>query len=269
MAQERESLSMGLTTPKRSHDGPAEWADPSMTSNTGRQGSLLEARGIGRRKAGDDAWLLRDVSLAVQPGDRLSILGPSGAGKTLLLRALALLDPLDEGVVLREGQAVRGVDVPGFRADVVYLPQRPSLSEGDVEANLRLPFSLKAHRSRQYDRGRVVNLLEAMGREPSFLEKSHRDLSGGEAQIVAMVRVLQLEPSVLLLDEPTASLDVASARALEDLLVRWIAESEPAGRRAYVWVTHDRGQAERVTDRSLEMQSGRLVAGPSLDLGST
>ena len=185
------------------------------------------------------------------------MLGPSGAGKTLLLRALALLDLLDEGQVRWNGRVIRCETVPAYRGTVLYLHQRPTLFEGNVEANLRLPFSLKVHRHRRFDRDRVINLLNELGRDVSFLEKSHRDLSGGEAQIVALLRAVQLDPTVLLLDEPTASLDRDAAKATEVLLSRWHAEG--AGRRAYVWVTHDSEQAERVAAEFLWMEAGCIA----------
>jgi putative ABC transport system ATP-binding protein len=128
-----------------------------------------------------------------------------------------------------------------------------------VETNLRHPFSLRVHRNRRFDRDRIINLLEQLGRDVSFLEKLHRDLSGGEAQIVALVRAIQLDPTVLLLDEPTASLDREAATSIEDLLRRW--HLEGAGRRSYVWVTHDSGQAERVADQVLWMEAGRVGPG--------
>ena len=90
-----------------------------------------------------------------------------------------------------------------------------------MEDNLRYPFTLKAQQPRSFDRRRALDLLEALGRGAGFLDKSSRDLSGGEAQIVAFVRAVQLEPTVLLLDEPTASLDLATARALEAVLNGW------------------------------------------------
>jgi putative ABC transport system ATP-binding protein len=187
----------------------------------------------------------------------MAVLGPSGAGKTVLLRALAFLDVLDEGVILCRGRVIWHEAVPAFRGAVVYVHQRPTLFEGTVETNLRVPFSLRIHRNRGFDRVRIVSLLAELGRDGSFLEKPHGDLSGGEAQIVALLRALQLDPALLLLDEPTASLDREAAEAIEHLLGRWHAD-EP-GRRAYVWVTHDPGQAERVADELLWMESGRIA----------
>jgi putative ABC transport system ATP-binding protein len=219
----------------------------------------LEARGIGRRDPKAGAWLLRGVDLTVGPGDRLAVLGPSGAGKTVLLRSLAMLDPLDEGHILWRGHPVRGEAVPVFRKQVVYLHQRPALLDGNVEINLRYPYTLKSHRGGgRYDGARVLGLLEALGRDRSFLEKSHHDLSGGEAQVVALLRALQLDPAVLLLDEATSSLDRETARAAEALLGRWHAEGN--GGRALVWVTHDLDQSRRVADRIVSVQSGRIGA---------
>jgi putative ABC transport system ATP-binding protein len=217
-------------------------------------GGLLEARGLGRRVPGGE-WLLHDVSLAVRPGDRVALVGPSGGGKTLLLRALAFLDPLDAGAVYWRGGPVGGGAVPAFRREVIYLHQRPSLFEGTVEDNLRLPFALKVHTGRHFDKARATGLLAALGREPSFLDKQQADLSGGEMQVTALVRALQLDPTVLLLDEPTAALDPDTARAAEALVRRW--REEEAGR-AYVWVSHDPGQALRVAGRRVRMRAGRL-----------
>jgi putative ABC transport system ATP-binding protein len=217
----------------------------------------IEARAIGRRNPKGEGWLIRDVSFAVHGVDRLAVLGPSGAGKTVLLRALALLDPLDAGEIHWRGNTVQGGAVPSYRKQVIYLHQRPTLLDGSVEDNLRYPFTLKAHHETKYDRERVLELLGCLDRDPIFLGKSSRDLSGGEAQIVALLRAVQLDPTVLLLDEATASLDQATARAVEVLLDRWLATGHTG--RALVWVSHDREQARRVTGRALYLRAGRLV----------
>jgi putative ABC transport system ATP-binding protein len=217
---------------------------------------VLEVIGAGRRDPRTADWLIRDVSFAVYPGDRLGIVGPSGAGKTVLLRALAMLDALDAGAIRFKGREVRGAAVPSYRNQVIYLHQRPALHEGSVEENLRFPFALKANHARLFDRTRAIELLDSLGRDASFINKSSGDLSGGEAQIVAFVRAVQLEPLMLLLDEPTAALDPKTASALEGELDRWL--GAPAGQRALVWVSHDREQTLRMTGRTIAVHSGRV-----------
>jgi putative ABC transport system ATP-binding protein len=216
----------------------------------------IEVSGIGRRNPKGEGWLIRDVSFALHTGDRLAVLGPSGAGKTVLLRALAMLDPLDAGSIHWRGHAVAGSAVPSYRKQVIYLHQRPALLDGTVDDNLRHPFTLRNHQEKQFDQERVLELLAYLGRGETFLEKSSRDLSGGEAQIVALLRAVQLDPVALLVDEPTASLDQSTARAIEAILERWLAAGH--GGRALVWVSHDLEQAHRVTGRRLYLRAGRL-----------
>lgn len=218
---------------------------------------LLEARHLGRCHPQSDRWLLREVCTEVRAGDRVAVVGASGSGKTVLCRALALLDPLDAGDVLWQGQVVRHHGVPRFRGHAIYLHQRPPLWEGTVETNLQRPFQLQVHHRRRYDRQRVVAWLARVGREASFLEKAHANLSGGEAQLVALVRALQLDPHALLLDEPTAALDGWAARAVEELVTQWLAEDPD--QRATVWISHDHEQAERVGTRIWTVGDGRVV----------
>lgn len=214
----------------------------------------LSAEGLTRRAA--DRVLLDDVSLCLGGGDRFAVVGPTGSGKTLLLRALASLDPLDGGRLLLNGQEVSGDRVPAYRSRVVYLHQRPSLMEGRVEDVLRAPFSLYVHRQHRFDVDFHLTRLCSLGRDDGFLKKRARDLSGGESQIVALLRALQLDPDALLLDEPTAALDPHSTTAVERLVHDWL--DERPSRRFAVWVTHDVAQARRAADRSLEMDRGRL-----------
>ena len=184
------------------------------------------------------------------------MLGATGAGKSLLLRSLALIDGLDAGELRWHGETIRASQVPIFRSKVVYLHQTPTLFEGTVEDNLRLPFSLKVHADASYDRGAVLSLLGSLGCEESLLARSHEILSGGERLLVALVRALQLDPTVLLLDEPTAALDRDTATHVESLLNRW-SDDKPT-ERATVWVTHDHAQARRVAHQVLEFRDGTV-----------
>jgi len=214
---------------------------------------------LGRKDPTSQCWLLRGVNLQVASGDRCAVVGPSGSGKTLLLRALSLLDRLDEGEIRWKGKTYHGSSVPNYRRQVVYLHQRPALWEGSVEANLRRPFQLQLHWAQRFDHSQIMNWLAVLGRAESFLDQPQQELSGGEIQLVGFLRAIQLDPSVLLLDEPTASLDLETAMAMERLIDLWMAED--AGTRAFLWVTHDRQQANRVANRILQMKQGELRDG--------
>lgn len=224
---------------------------PAMKEPFSRE--LLAAKGLGRSLP-DGTWLLRDVNLAVRSGERVAIAGPTGAGKTLLLRALALLDPIDAGEVRFRGRPTATFDAPTFRSRVMYLSQRPVIVPGTVEENLRLPFSLRVHKGRGFDRDAAIALLSGLGRDGEFLAKDHRVLSGGERQVVALARALLLSPDVLLLDEPTAALDPASISKVEEVIGRWAVDSPD---RSFVWVGHDAVQTARVADRVVRLRAGR------------
>lgn len=219
-------------------------------------GPLLSARDLGRRRPGTNEWLIRGLSLAVEPGERVAVVGPTGAGKTVFLRAMALLDPIQSGSVHWKNRLVTGDFVPFYRSRAVYLHQRAAFDEAAVEHALTRPFETRVHRGRTYDRARAIELFESVGRSESFLAQSTRNLSGGESQLVALARAILLDPEALLLDEPTASLDAATARLVERLIERW--REEGRGRRSLVLVSHDVDQTRRLADRRLLLSSTGL-----------
>ena len=215
---------------------------------------MLEARTICRTLPGRH-HLLRGINLRICGGDRVVITGPTGSGKSLLLRALALIDPIDSGEILWQGEPVTDRAVPEFRSRVIYLQQKPTLIEGTVAENLQMPFGLKVHQGRILDSDRVRGRLVELERGDDFLEQDVSHLSGGERQIVAVLRALALTPSLLLLDEPTAALDAVSAEQIEGTIQHWLDES---AERACVWVTHNADQAARVGNREVRMKAGSL-----------
>ena len=136
--------------------------------------------------------MLDGVSFEIEAGERISVVGPTGSGKSLLLRSIAKLEPIDSGQVLWKEQPVDDSDATRFRSTVVYVHQRPGAFEGTVESVLRRPFQLKIHRDKHFDREWCVERLIEIGRDESFLGRSHLSLSGGESQIVAPVSYTHL-----------------------------------------------------------------------------
>lgn len=187
----------------------------------------------------------------------MALVGPSGSGKTVLLRSLAMLDPIQSGEVLFRGNHPSGDAVPVYRSQVIYLHQRPQIGEGVVEDIVCAPLAFRLHASKSASERRLGQWLRILGRSTEFLKKSAEKLSGGEQQIVALLRAMQLDPTVLLLDEPTAALDDEAEQGIERLVGSWFAESRTS--RAIVWVTHDSAQVERVADVRWQMDGGRLT----------
>ncbi|MDA8563367.1 ATP-binding cassette domain-containing protein [Mariniblastus sp.] len=214
---------------------------------------MLQAFNI-TRTSGQNT-LLDSASIAVNAGERVALTGASGSGKTVLLRALALLDPIDSGTVQWNGADIEDAEVPRFRSRVMYLHQQPASREGTVESVLEEPFQLQVHKQKPFSREQIVQWLEQLDKPESFLNQSHIDLSGGESQIVALLRAMQLNPNVLLLDEPTSALDADTSLKVESWLVDWVQATDD---RAFLWITHDVQQAERISNRAIRIANGRL-----------
>lgn len=137
-----------------------------------------------------------------------------------------------------------------WRAMVMLVAQRCAVTPGTVEDNLRLPLQWRQHRHHaNWQRTTIVTWLETLGRSSDFLAWDAEQLSGGEQQVLNLLRALQLQPVLLLLDECTASLDPSTCRAMETLLQHWLSEAA----RACVFTSHDPDQIERFCNRVLAL----------------
>jgi len=197
--------------------------------------------------------IIQDASFTVAPGDFTVLLGPSGVGKTSLLRLFNALEIPTTGKILYKGKNLLDYSIPQFRRRVVMILQKPVVFGGKIRDNLTLPFALKRQKA-PVD----ATLKEFLGRchlSHDLLNESAENLSGGEQQRLALVRALLLNPDVLLLDEPTASLDVESEKRVIDLLLN---ENQESGR-TLVCVTHSLPLIQAAS-RLVFMDQGKIVA---------
>ena len=193
--------------------------------------------------------------MAIGPSARIGLVGPSGCGKSSLLRVIAMLDPIDLGEIRFYGDIVSHDEIPGYRRRVVYLHQRPAIILSTVRENLAIANKVKTS-AVDFDESLAKRWFDRIGKPASMLDQNAEQLSGGERQLVALVRAMMLDPIAILLDEPTASLDEDSVYHVESVLRDWLDEDSE---RRLVWVSHDRSQVHRVTDRIVEMVDGKLV----------
>ena len=181
---------------------------------------------------------LGPVSLSLAAGECVALRGASGAGKSLLLRAIADLDP-NEGSASLDGQGRAEMSAPVWRRRVAYLAAEPGWWADQVRQHFD-------------DWSAAGSLIERLGLPAEAGDWPISRLSTGEKQRLALARSLLLEPQALLLDEPTSGLDPEAVERVERLIRERVSRGACA-----LWVTHDRAQAERVAQRSLEIEAGR------------
>jgi putative ABC transport system ATP-binding protein len=199
---------------------------------------------------------LRGVSLTVEPGDHLAIVGASGSGKSTLMHLLGGLDRPTGGTLLIGGRDVATLSAPEMarlRNEVIgfVFQSFHLLTRTTAQDNVALPLVYRGL-GRRERRARAVAMLERVGLGHRVDHRPNQ-MSGGEQQRVAIARALVTGPSVLLADEPTGNLDSATGRSVLTLL-----ESLNADGVAVVVVTHDRDVAERAR-RRITMRDGLIV----------
>lgn len=199
---------------------------------------MLECRGLSKKY---DNQVFSDFDLVVEEGEIVALLGPSGCGKSTLLRIICGLESADSGSVIFSGQDLEGV-APELRGIGMVFQNLALFPHLDVGDNLR--FGL----AKGSDESKIDEMLKLVGLE-GFTERSIQNLSGGEAQRVALARSLIAEPRMLLLDEPLSSLDSTIKESLADE-VRKVLKSLniPA-----IHVTHDPIIANRLADRVVHL----------------
>jgi len=220
---------------------------------------LLEARGISVARAGDEGpgAVLDGVDFALPAGVLVEVAGPSGAGKTTLLLALARLLPGVTGALLLDGCPAAEIPPSAWRTQVALLPQRAALVPGTLAENLRLPWTLKVRHGERPPADEVLfGALEDVGLGGLVLDRDVARLSVGQLARVALVRVMLTRPRVLLLDEPDASLDDASAAEVARVTSAFV-----EGGGSVVRVSHVRADAR--ASMRYRLEAGKLSAAPA------
>jgi len=211
------------------------------------------------RKTFGSHTVLNGISLSVNRGETLAVLGRSGTGKSVLLRLIIGLEKPDSGSIRIHGREIAGLalDLMGeIRKKMGFLFQHAALYDSLTVAE-NVAFPLVHHRAEMFrsDRAdRVRELLAEVGMEGD-LDKMPSDISGGMQKRVGLARALALEPEILLLDEPTAGLDPISSGEIDDLILKLQRERQMAS----IVVTHDLHSAKTIASRLALLDQGNVV----------
>ena len=207
------------------------------------------------------------IGFEVRPGETVALVGESGSGKSTVARCITRIVEPTAGAVHVDGKSVREAtpaELSRVFADLQMVFQDPNLSLNPrmmVRAILDEPLRLHAMLSRDEREARVTQLLESVGLSTDFASRLPRQLSGGQRQRVGIARALAVDPKVVLLDEPTASLDVSVRARMLDLLARVQAEKNLG----FLFISHDLAVVRKIADRVLVMYLGGIVEAGSTE----
>jgi phospholipid/cholesterol/gamma-HCH transport system ATP-binding protein len=216
----------------------------------------LALRGV--HKSFGAQHVLDDVSLTVDRGETLAVLGRSGTGKSVLLKLIIGLQQTDAGSICIQGQEIIGLGLGAMnrlRRKIGFLFQHAALYDSlTVEQNVAFPLEHHTTMSKSERSDRVGELLSSVGLEQDH-NKMPSDISGGMQKRVGLARALALRPEILLLDEPTAGLDPITSHEIDDLVLKLQREHALTS----IVVTHDLQSAKTVADRLVLLENGKVV----------
>lgn len=195
--------------------------------------------------------ILSSISLEIPAGSIFILIGPSGSGKSSLLRLLNRLDAPTSGRILYKDQPIESYPVQELRKEVGMLFQHPVMINGTVRDNIALGHKLQ---KKDLPEEKVLELIERVGLEKDLIDKDASVLSGGQKQRVALARTLANGPKVLLLDEPTSALDPGAVVQVRETLIQQAKRGI-----TLVWVTHDMDVASDVATGGALLVGGKIV----------
>ena len=213
----------------------------------------LRLEGVSFRLPINSSSLLEDISIEIFEGDRLAIVGPSGAGKTLLLRLMNRLIEPTRGAIEFEGRDIRQISPLDLRQSVVLVPQESKLLGMTVAQTLAYPLKLRDMKLPDIQQ-RVDRWCERLHLPSEWMNRTETQLSVGQRQVVALTRAFVTQPQILLLDEPTSALD----RGRSDRLLETLHELTASGAMAIVMTNHQLEIARDFSSRVLYLQDGKV-----------
>ncbi|HAA30080.1 MAG TPA: cobalt ABC transporter [Cyanobacteria bacterium UBA8553] len=198
--------------------------------------------------------ILTNISFEVFQGDRIGIIGPSGAGKTSLLRLLNRLSDPTSGAIYLENLDYQKIPVLQLRRQVMLVPQEPKLLGMKVKEALAYPLTLQQLPQQQIQE-RLDAYRERLHIPADWLERTELQLSVGQRQLVAIARALVIQPQILLLDEPTSALDAG----LASHVLRVLIELARQDKMTILMINHQLDMAQLFCTRVLYLQDGQLL----------
>jgi D-methionine transport system ATP-binding protein len=215
---------------------------------------LLHLDGVGYTPTNLTQPILADISLTIDRGERITLTGATGAGKSTLFRLLNRLSDPTTGKIDLEGQDYQTIDPIELRRQVMLVTQEPKLLGMTVREALSYPLRLRGVAADEIKQ-RVVNITEQLAIPSELFDRVEIQLSAGQKQLIAIARGLITEPKILLLDEPIANLDFVTAERLLSAIVTMASGQNMT----LIMINHQLELGIRFSDRVLYLQAGRLT----------
>ncbi|GAA0855443.1 MULTISPECIES: ABC transporter ATP-binding protein [Clostridium] len=199
----------------------------------------------------DNTDILKNINLEIFKGDCISLIGPSGSGKSTLLKLCSSLISPTSGKIFFNSKDFYDYDLIMLRREISYCVQMPILFGNTVLDNLKFPFEI---RKKDFDKNRVISLLDEFNLSKDYLYKEVANLSGGEKQRISLIRNLIFTPKILLLDEATSALDPKNSELVENIIKNLNLKGVTV-----LWVTHNIKQSNSIFNKRLTVSLGEII----------